>query len=95
MLGHKLEDLINPATKEEEGWEKLDAGIREVGGLMRTNKAEGPFVLGERPSYTDFLIAGALQAARVVDERTWERLVGFEGQGDVYRACEAWMGRRG
>ena len=57
-LGHGLEDLLE-AGKEEQGWDSVGDGMRAVvGELMRTHKAEGPFVLGARRSYADFFIAG-------------------------------------
>ncbi|MCJ1403187.1 hypothetical protein MMC11_006410 [Xylographa trunciseda] len=54
-LGHRLEDLLDP-DKEEQGWNAVSDGMRAVGELMRTHKADGPFVLGAQPSYTDFLL---------------------------------------
>lgn len=67
--------------------------MREVGELMRTNSAEGPFVLGARPSYTDFYLAGLLQCARVVDEGVFARIGGTPGFRDVYEGCLPWMER--
>ncbi|KAF2443011.1 hypothetical protein P171DRAFT_54451 [Karstenula rhodostoma CBS 690.94] len=92
-LGHPLEDLI-AGDKEEAVWKAIDDDARAAGALMRTNKAQGPFVLGAQPSFTDFFIAGALQNARVVEERVWERCVAYEGYREVYEACERWMERK-
>ncbi|KAB2569268.1 hypothetical protein DBV05_g12058 [Lasiodiplodia theobromae] len=89
----RLEELLEPPGKEEEVWRGVEGAMREVGEMMRTSKAEGPFVLGERPCQTDFWIAGALQAARVVDEGVWRRVVAFPGFAEVYGACEGWMGK--
>lgn len=90
-LGHPLENLL---SSEEEAWEAAASDITAVGQLMLANKAEGPFVLGAKPSYTDFTIAGSLQTARVVDERVFQRIVGFAGFGDIYEACLPWMERK-
>lgn len=90
-LGHALEDLL---VGEEESWKAAEDDVRAVGQLMLTRQAEGPFVLGARPSYTDFFVAGALQSARVVDEGVWRRIVGFPGYGEVYEACLPCMERK-
>lgn len=79
--------------QEEEVWESVREGMEMVSALILTNKAQGPFVLGGKPSLTDFFVAGRLQAARVVDEGTFERMVGFEGYRRVYEGCLEWMGR--
>lgn len=87
-LGHRLEDLLD---KEEQGWEAVGDGMRAVGELMRTHKADGPFVLGARPSYTDFFIAGSLQSAREVDEGVFQRNMKIPGFKDIYEACLPYM----
>ena len=92
-IGHPLEDLLDP-VKEEDQWKKLDGGTRAVGELMLTNKVEGPFVLGARPSYTDFFITGSLQCARVIDEGVFQRMVKYPGYGEVYEACQPYMERK-
>ncbi|OBT45497.1 hypothetical protein VE00_05080 [Pseudogymnoascus sp. WSF 3629] len=89
-LGRKLEDLLEA---EEESWKAVSEGMRKVGELMRTNAAEGPFVLGAQPSYTDFFIAGSLQSARVVDEGVFERHMKYAGYKEVYEACLPYMAK--
>jgi len=92
-LGHRLEDLLD-ADKEEQGWNALGDGMRAVGELMRTHKADGPFVLGARPSYTDFFITGSLQSARVVDEGVFQRTITYPGYGEIYEACLPYMEKK-
>ena len=92
-LGHPLEDLLQ-GDREEKAWKAIDEGMRKLSGLMRTNKDDGPFVLGKTPSYTDFFVAGSLQCGRTVDEGVWERNVRYEGFREVYEACVPWMGKR-
>lgn len=89
-LGHRLEDLLDP-DREEQGWNALGDGMRAVGELMLTHKADGPFVLGARPSYTDFFIAGSLQCARVVDEGVFQRTIKYRGYKEIYEACLPYM----
>ncbi|KAL5455080.1 hypothetical protein PMIN06_004655 [Paraphaeosphaeria minitans] len=69
-LGHPLEHLL---AREDVAWDAFGDGARAAGALMRTHKEKGPFVLGEKPSFTDFVVAGALQNARVVEVGVWER----------------------
>jgi glutathione S-transferase len=90
MYGCRLEDLLDP-EKEDQAWKAASDNIRAVGDLLRTHKAEGPFLLGQRPSYTDFYLAGTLECARVVDEGVFRRLVAFPGFGDIYRACQPFL----
>ncbi|KUM55809.1 hypothetical protein ACN42_g11430 [Penicillium freii] len=66
-LGHRLEDLLD-GDREDRVWGGVSDAMGAIGELMRTHKADGPFVLGVRPSYTDFFIAGSLQSVRVIDE---------------------------
>ncbi|WPH03508.1 Hypothetical protein R9X50_00638800 [Acrodontium crateriforme] len=84
LLGHSLEKLLD---YEDEAWNAVDGDMRGVGELMQMHKAEGPFVLGARPSYTDFFIVGSLQSARVVDDGTFQRCVKYSGFKEVYEAC--------
>ncbi|KAE9366558.1 hypothetical protein N431DRAFT_487129 [Stipitochalara longipes BDJ] len=85
-IGHPLEDLLD-SDKEDKAWNSVGDGMRAIGELMLTNKAEGPFVLGARPSYTDFFIAGSLQSARMVDEGVFQRNIKYPGYKEIYDAC--------
>lgn len=91
-IGRKLEDLLDPAA-EDQAWAEADGVADAVGRLIRTNAAEGPFVLGARPSYTDFFIAGALQSARTIHEGVFGRLEKYPGYSDVYSACLPYMAK--
>lgn len=89
-LGHRLEDLFDG---EDERWQASDADRRAIGELMRTNKALGPFILGARPSYIDFFIAGSLQSVKVIDEGVFQRAAQYPGYKDIYEACLPYMER--
>ncbi len=82
-LGHRLEDLLDG---EDKAWQDSYAERLAVGELMRSNQADGPFILGSKPSLTDFFIAGALRSAKVIDESVWERMM-LPGYKEVYEAC--------
>jgi glutathione S-transferase len=92
-LGHRLEDLLD-SDKEEQFWAAADEGMRAVGELMRTHKADGPFVLGARPSLIDFFIAGSMQCARVIDEGVFQRHIHYPGYKDIYEACLPYMEKK-
>jgi glutathione S-transferase len=92
-LGHPLEDLLE-SDKEEQAWNAVGDGLRVVGELMLTHKADGPFVLGAQPSGTDFFIAGSLQCARMVDEGVFQRIIKYPGFEDIYKACLPYMERK-
>lgn len=91
-LGHRLEDLLD--QDEGQSWNAAADGIRAVGKLIQTHKADGPFVMGARPSYTDFFIAGSLQSARMVDESVFQRIFNYPGFKEVYEACLPYMERK-
>ena len=91
QLGKKLEDLL---AGEEERWEAADADWRAIGELMRRNQEGGPFILGERPSYSDFFISGSLQSVRMIDEGLFARVVQYPGFKEVYEACVPYMEKR-
>jgi glutathione S-transferase len=93
FLGHRLEDLLD-GDKEEQAWNAVDDGMRAVNELMQTNKAEGPFVLGARPSMTDFFIAGSLQSARTVHEGVFQRNIKYSGHKGIYEACLPYMEKK-
>ena len=95
-LGHRLEDLLDSEEEEEEEatWEGVVEGMKELGPLMRRNEADGPFLLGAKPSYTDFFIAGSLECARVVDESVFQRLMRSGEYEAVYKSCLPYMGKR-
>lgn len=92
-LGHRLEDLLD-SDKEEQTWNAVGDGMRAVGELMRTHRADGPFVLGARPSYTDFFITGTLQCARVVNEGVFQRNIKYPEYEEIYEACLPYMEKK-
>jgi glutathione S-transferase len=93
-LGHRLEDLLDDADREEQRWNEISDGMHTVSKLMQTHKADGRFVLGARPSYTDFFITGSLQSARMVDEGIFQRIIKFPGYNAIYEACLPYMEKK-
>ncbi|KAJ5898290.1 hypothetical protein N7504_008578 [Penicillium tannophilum] len=93
LLGHRLEDLLD-LDKEEQSWNAIGDGVRAAGELMQKNKADGPFVLGAQPTYTDFFIAAFLQSTRVVDEGVFQRIFKCPGYKEIYEACVPYMEKK-
>lgn len=91
-LGHRIEDLLD-GDREERVWDGVSDAMGAIGELMRTNKADGPFVLGAWPSYADFFIVGSLQSIRVIDEGVFQRMIKCPGYGGIYEACLPYLGR--
>ncbi|ORY32501.1 hypothetical protein BCR39DRAFT_557491 [Naematelia encephala] len=89
-LGHPLEQLLQ-GDKESQIWEDMDAGFRALGQLLLTNHDKGPFILGEKPSYADFFIAGSLKTTRVVEESVFQRYSKYPGYHEIYQACLPFM----
>ncbi|EED13715.1 conserved hypothetical protein [Talaromyces stipitatus ATCC 10500] len=90
-MGCPLEDMLLDPKTEEQNWLAIDADMRAVGESMRTNKAEGPFVLGAQPTFTDFFLAGVLQSAKMVDEGVFQRITKYPGFRDIYEGCRPYM----
>lgn len=88
MIGRPLEELL---SNEEQAWDAADGDLHSISDLMQRNKSSGPFVLGGRPSYTDFFVAGALQNARVIDEGVFQRIYRYDGYRQIYDACLPYM----
>ncbi|KAF2682830.1 hypothetical protein K458DRAFT_478750 [Lentithecium fluviatile CBS 122367] len=89
-LGHRLEDLLEQ-DKQEQAWDAVGDGMRAVSKLLRTHKADGPFVIGAWPSGTDFFVAGALHSVSVVDEGVFQRIIKDPAFGEIYGACLPYM----
>ncbi|KAI0132941.1 hypothetical protein BJ170DRAFT_615792 [Xylariales sp. AK1849] len=92
-LGPQFADLPDP-DKEEQTWAAVGDGMRAVSELMQTHQADGPFILGARPSYSDFFIAGSLQSARVIEEGVFQRIVEYPGFKGIYDGCLPYLERK-
>ena len=55
MFGRSLEDLVPQGEKGEAEWAKFRAGLGRVDGWYA--KTGGPFLLGDAPSWADFVVA--------------------------------------
>lgn len=89
--GRPLEELLED---EDEAWEALESDKPAIDALIHTNKADGPFILGARPSLVDFFIAGAIQTAKVIDEGVFQRISKVPGHLEIYEACQPFMQKK-
>jgi glutathione S-transferase len=81
--------LVEDAT--EICWEEAGVLAIEVAKLLRLH-AGGPFFLGERVSYADFIFVAYLKFLERVDGEVYERFMGLdEGFNHVYEACRKWL----
>lgn len=92
--GHPLEDLLADPKEEEANWAAVQDSLAEVNDLLRTNEAEGPFILGKEPSFADFALAGSLQFGREIDENVFQRVMDYPRFRGIYEACSPWMERK-
>ncbi|KAK5107960.1 hypothetical protein LTR62_000505 [Meristemomyces frigidus] len=77
----------------EQSWVAAQGGLQALKALLTENKVdEGPFILGSRVNYGDFVVVAMLEGLRRIERALFDRVVGFDGSiGEVYRACEVWM----
>ncbi|KAM3086337.1 hypothetical protein ACMFMF_000288 [Clarireedia jacksonii] len=87
--------LSEYAKKEggEEAWAKAEPGVKELADILKAN-GSGPFVEGDTPTYSDFIIVGLLHFLKVIDVKIYERVVGIDDSlAKVYDACKPWLKR--
>ena len=90
-------DELEATRGGEAAWEAAKPGLDALEAFMGEWKVdEGPFVLGSRVSYADFVVVGLLEGFRRVGGGLFEGVV--EGRGGlrgVWGACErgGWLGR--
>jgi glutathione S-transferase len=88
-------DELEARRGGEKAWEAAKPGLNALEALMGEHKVdEGPFVLGSRVSYADFVIVAVLEGFRRLGQDLFDRVVeGREGLRGVWEACGEWMGK--
>jgi glutathione S-transferase len=75
----------------EQAWEAAKPGFQALEALLEQHKQdEGPFILGSRVSYADFMIV-SLAGLRKIDAEMWERCLGMDGMvrlRELLQECE-------
>ncbi|EME38692.1 hypothetical protein DOTSEDRAFT_75443 [Dothistroma septosporum NZE10] len=77
----------------EQAWEKARPGLQSLVEILEDDP-NGPFCLGNTPSYADFYIVGMLEFSRCVGGGNLERFFEFDGVFQtLYEACGPWLKR--
>lgn len=77
----------------EKAWKKGEAGLKSWVDVLSEDR-RGPFCLGDKVSYADFVIVGFLEYCRVLGGGCLERVLQFDGVfGELYEACKPWLAR--
>jgi glutathione S-transferase len=94
-FGVELVDLARSEAAGEKAWEGAEGGLRELVKVLGEH-AGGPFVLGEEPSYADFVLAGFWAFLKRLDKEgdLFGRVMGVDGAfGKHWEACQPWLER--
>lgn len=86
-------DQLERERGGEQAWRAAGPGVQALARLLSDHKVDqGPFILGSRASYGDFLIVAFLESLRRVGQDMFDRLVGSEETlKAVYEACREWL----
>ncbi|ORX38033.1 hypothetical protein BD324DRAFT_417547 [Kockovaella imperatae] len=84
--------LAREKADQEEAWKIASGYFQRLGEVLKRH--EGPFVLGDRVSYADFIIVAQLQFLRVADMSIYDRFViELPGLKELYERCRPWTVR--
>jgi len=86
-------DTLHREKGGEQLWEEAKVGLDEVAALLRQEEGGGPFFLGKKPCYADFIWVGFVQFVRRASEEAFERVVVYEEIKKQYDGCQKWMER--
>lgn len=88
-------DELEAQRGGEEAWEAAKPGLDALEAMMGEHKIdEGPFVLGSKVSYADFVVVAVLEGFRRIGQDLFERIVeGRDGLRGVWEGCGEWMGK--
>lgn len=79
-FGRMLEDLIPNGEKGEAEWAKFKAGLGRVSGWYA--KSGGPFLMGQSPSWADFVVGAHIVCWRSVwgeESEQWKDISSWNG----------------
>jgi len=74
-------------------WEAAKPGLDELTAFLNEHKLdEGPFVLGSKVCYADFLIACMIESLRRIGPDLYDKFVEHHGElRALHEACKPWM----
>jgi len=85
-------DQVMQEIGGEEAWIEALPSIHKLGEILEKNG--GPFVMGDTPSYGDFVIVGGLQFLKVVEEDFYNRFIKIKSAFEkLYDASRQWLER--
>jgi len=94
-FGMTLDELARSEKGGEAAWEKAMPSIREIAAILHEHE-DGPYVLGEKASYADLIIAGYWAFAKKLDKGgdVFGRGMGVdEVFGRHWEACQKFLER--
>ncbi|TFK35055.1 hypothetical protein BDQ12DRAFT_737787 [Crucibulum laeve] len=59
VIGKPLLDTLPVGAERDTEWNNLKAGLSDIDGWYQKN-GEGPFIMGDTPSFADFVVGGLL-----------------------------------
>ena len=68
--------------ENESNWKKSEEAFKLVSSWLERNDGSGPYVMGETPSYADFIVMSRLVWAKAlfgVESAEWARISSWEG----------------
>lgn len=88
-------DSVQSEEEDDAAWNAAQPAFRRVAALLTSHKREeGPFILGQTPSYGDLIIVAYARFARACGEEAWNRFIGQEESiRALYSACGKWLER--
>ncbi|CAA7270675.1 unnamed protein product [Cyclocybe aegerita] len=83
-FGQRLEDILPVGEARVREWERFKNDVGDIASWYDKNGSKGPFVLGEAPSWADFVVASYL---------VWLRVIWGE-ESEEWKDLEAWHNGR-
>lgn len=87
-------DRLEKEKGGDRAWGEVEVAIREATALLK--ERDGPFFLGNTPSYADFVWGSILLFCRRLGEDCFEEALKRSGDGQVHldllAAVEPWSG---
>ncbi|KAK4541527.1 hypothetical protein LTR36_007973 [Oleoguttula mirabilis] len=94
-FGMPLQELAKSDRAGENAWKAAEAPLQELKGILHEHE-DGPYVMGERVSFADFILAGLWRFVQILDEGgdLFERGMKIdESIPKHYEACKKWLER--
>ena len=88
-------DQLEKEKGGEQAWEAAKPGLVELVEFVKEQKRdEGPFLLGSKVCYGDFLIASMMEALRRIGDDLYEKIIKLSGDDSLqklHETCQKWM----